>query len=76
MRAIDLKLGFSGRTVLSDVNVDLKRGSITALSGWLNPIASMLLTTKISRLNLATLCINRRSRWSGGCGGCGDRAPP
>ena len=33
MRSVNLNLGFSGRTVLNDVNVDLKRGSITALIG-------------------------------------------
>ncbi len=33
MRSVNLNLGFSGRIVLADINVDLKRGSITALIG-------------------------------------------
>jgi phosphate transport system ATP-binding protein len=50
MRAIDLKLGFSGRTVLSDVNVDLKRGSITALIGPTGSGKSTFLRT-LNRMN-------------------------
>ena len=50
MRSIDLKLGFSGRTVLSDVNVDLKRGSITALIGPTGSGKSTFLRT-LNRMN-------------------------
>ena len=50
MSAIDLKLGFSGRTVLSDVNVDLKRGSITSLIGPTGSGKSTFLRT-LNRMN-------------------------
>ena len=50
MRAVNLNLGFSGRTVLSDVNVDLKRGSITALIGPTGSGKSTFLRT-LNRMN-------------------------
>ena len=50
MRAVNLDLGFSGRTVLSDVNVDLKRGSITSLIGPTGSGKSTFLRT-LNRMN-------------------------
>jgi phosphate transport system ATP-binding protein len=50
MRSVNLHLGFSGRTVLSDVNVDLKRGSITALIGPTGSGKSTFLRT-LNRMN-------------------------
>ena len=50
MRSIQLNLGFSGRTVLNDVNVDLKRGSITALIGPTGSGKSTFLRT-LNRMN-------------------------
>jgi len=50
MRSIDLKLGFSGRTVLDNVNVDLRRGSITALIGPTGSGKSTFLRT-LNRMN-------------------------
>jgi len=50
MRSVGLNLGFSGRTVLSDVNVDLKRGSITALIGPTGSGKSTFLRT-LNRMN-------------------------
>jgi phosphate transport system ATP-binding protein len=45
-----LTLGFSGRTVLSDINVSLKRGSITALIGPTGSGKSTFLRT-LNRMN-------------------------
>jgi phosphate transport system ATP-binding protein len=50
MEAMKLKLGFSGRTVLNDVNVSLKRGSITALIGPTGSGKSTFLRT-LNRMN-------------------------
>jgi phosphate transport system ATP-binding protein len=50
MEAVNLDLGFSGRTVLSDVNVSLKRGSITALIGPTGSGKSTFLRT-LNRMN-------------------------
>ncbi len=50
MRSINLKLGFSGRTVLEDINVGLKRGSITALIGPTGSGKSTFLRT-LNRMN-------------------------
>ncbi len=50
MRAIKLNLGFSGRIVLNDVNVDLKRGFITALIGPTGSGKSTFLRT-LNRMN-------------------------
>jgi len=50
MEAVKLKLGFSGRTVLDDVNVSLKRGSITALIGPTGSGKSTFLRT-LNRMN-------------------------
>jgi phosphate transport system ATP-binding protein len=50
MEAVKLDLGFSGRTVLSDVNVALKRGSITALIGPTGSGKSTFLRT-LNRMN-------------------------
>jgi phosphate transport system ATP-binding protein len=50
MQSIDLNLGFSGRLVLSNVNVALKRGSITALIGPTGSGKSTFLRT-LNRMN-------------------------
>ena len=50
MESVKLKLGFSGRTVLDDVNVSLKRGSITALIGPTGSGKSTFLRT-LNRMN-------------------------
>jgi len=50
MRSIDLQLGFSGRVVLSDLNVQFKRGSITALIGPTGSGKSTFLRT-LNRMN-------------------------
>ncbi len=50
MQAHHLTLGFSGRTVLADINVGLKRGSITALIGPTGSGKSTLLRT-LNRMN-------------------------
>ena len=50
MESVKLDLGFSGRTVLSDVNVSLKRGSITALIGPTGSGKSTFLRT-LNRMN-------------------------
>ena len=50
MQSIDLKLGFSGRVVLSNLNVQLKRGSITALIGPTGSGKSTFLRT-LNRMN-------------------------
>ncbi len=50
MEAVDLALGFSGRTVLSDINVSLRRGSITALIGPTGSGKSTFLRT-LNRMN-------------------------
>ena len=50
MEAVKLDLGFSGRTVLGDVNVALKRGSITALIGPTGSGKSTFLRT-LNRMN-------------------------
>jgi phosphate transport system ATP-binding protein len=50
MEAMKLKLGFSGRTVLDDVNVSLKRGFITALIGPTGSGKSTFLRT-LNRMN-------------------------
>lgn len=50
MEAVNLNLGFSGRTVLSDLNVSLKRGSITALIGPTGSGKSTFLRT-LNRMN-------------------------
>ena len=50
MQSIDLQLGFSGRVVLSDLNVQLKRGSITALIGPTGSGKSTFLRT-LNRMN-------------------------
>ncbi|MGD0748900.1 MAG: phosphate ABC transporter ATP-binding protein [Acidimicrobiales bacterium] len=50
MQSIDLNLGFSGRTVLADINVSLKRGSITALIGPTGSGKSTFLRT-LNRMN-------------------------
>ena len=50
MESLKLTLGFSGRTVLSDVNVSLKRGSITALIGPTGSGKSTFLRT-LNRMN-------------------------
>ena len=50
MEAVKLDLGFSGRTVLADVNVSLKRGSITALIGPTGSGKSTFLRT-LNRMN-------------------------
>ena len=50
MRSVNLSLGFSGRLVMSDVNVDLKRGSITALIGPTGSGKSTFLRT-LNRMN-------------------------
>jgi phosphate transport system ATP-binding protein len=50
MESVNLKLGFSGRTVLSDVSVALKRGSITALIGPTGSGKSTFLRT-LNRMN-------------------------
>ncbi|HEY6426189.1 MAG TPA: ATP-binding cassette domain-containing protein, partial [Acidimicrobiales bacterium] len=50
MESHALTLGFSGRTVLSDINVKLKRGSITALIGPTGSGKSTFLRT-LNRMN-------------------------
>jgi phosphate transport system ATP-binding protein len=50
MRAIKLNLGFSGRIVLNEINVDLKRGVITALIGPTGSGKSTFLRT-LNRMN-------------------------
>jgi phosphate transport system ATP-binding protein len=50
MEAVKLDLGFSGRTVLGDVNVSLKRGCITALIGPTGSGKSTFLRT-LNRMN-------------------------
>jgi phosphate transport system ATP-binding protein len=50
MEAVKLDLGFSGRTVLSDVNVALRRGKITALIGPTGSGKSTFLRT-LNRMN-------------------------
>jgi len=50
MRTHNLSLGFSGRTVLSDINVALKRGFITALIGPTGSGKSTFLRT-LNRMN-------------------------
>ncbi len=50
MRSLNLNLGFSGRTVLENINVDLKRGSITALIGPTGSGKSTFLRT-LNRMN-------------------------
>jgi phosphate transport system ATP-binding protein len=50
MRSVNLCLGFSGRIVLNDVNVELKRGSITALIGPTGSGKSTFLRT-LNRMN-------------------------
>jgi phosphate transport system ATP-binding protein len=50
MRSVQLNLGFGDRRVLSDVNVDLKRGSITALIGPTGSGKSTFLRT-LNRMN-------------------------
>ena len=50
MRSVNLHLGFSGRIVLNDINVDLKRGSITALIGPTGSGKSTFLRT-LNRMN-------------------------
>ena len=50
MQSKDLCLGFSGRTVLADINVSLKRGSITALIGPTGSGKSTFLRT-LNRMN-------------------------
>jgi len=50
MEAVQLDLGFSGRTVLGDVNVALQRGSITALIGPTGSGKSTFLRT-LNRMN-------------------------
>jgi phosphate transport system ATP-binding protein len=50
MEATKLKLGFSGRTVLDDVTVSLKRGAITALIGPTGSGKSTFLRT-LNRMN-------------------------
>jgi phosphate transport system ATP-binding protein len=50
MEAVKLDLGFSGRIVLADVNVSLKRGSITALIGPTGSGKSTFLRT-LNRMN-------------------------
>ncbi|HEX4161082.1 MAG TPA: phosphate ABC transporter ATP-binding protein [Acidimicrobiales bacterium] len=50
MEAVKLDLGFSGRTVLGDINVALKRGAITALIGPTGSGKSTFLRT-LNRMN-------------------------
>jgi phosphate transport system ATP-binding protein len=50
MESHELTLGFSGRTVLSNINVNLKRGSITALIGPTGSGKSTFLRT-LNRMN-------------------------
>ncbi len=50
MQSINLQLGFSGRVVLSDLNVQLRRGSITALIGPTGSGKSTFLRT-LNRMN-------------------------
>jgi phosphate transport system ATP-binding protein len=50
MEAVKLNLGFSGRTVLADLNISLKRGSITALIGPTGSGKSTFLRT-LNRMN-------------------------
>jgi phosphate transport system ATP-binding protein len=50
MESVGLTLGFSGRTVLADVNVALKRGAITALIGPTGSGKSTFLRT-LNRMN-------------------------
>jgi phosphate transport system ATP-binding protein len=50
MEAVKLDLGFSGRTVLGDVNVALRRGSLTALIGPTGSGKSTFLRT-LNRMN-------------------------
>ncbi len=50
MEAKRLNLGFSGRMVLADINVALKRGSITALIGPTGSGKSTFLRT-LNRMN-------------------------
>jgi phosphate transport system ATP-binding protein len=50
MKAVKLDLGFSGRIVLNDINVHLKRGSITALIGPTGSGKSTFLRT-LNRMN-------------------------
>ena len=50
MEAVKLDLGFSGRTVLGDVNVGIKRGRITALIGPTGSGKSTFLRT-LNRMN-------------------------
>jgi phosphate transport system ATP-binding protein len=50
MEATNLNLGFSGRMVLADINVSLKRGSITALIGPTGSGKSTFLRT-LNRMN-------------------------
>ncbi len=50
MKSVNLNLGFSGRMVLADINVALKRGSITALIGPTGSGKSTFLRT-LNRMN-------------------------
>ncbi|HXN61965.1 MAG TPA: ATP-binding cassette domain-containing protein [Acidimicrobiales bacterium] len=50
MESLNLTLGFSGRTVLSDINVSMRRGSITALIGPTGSGKSTFLRT-LNRMN-------------------------
>ncbi|HWF17323.1 MAG TPA: ATP-binding cassette domain-containing protein [Acidimicrobiales bacterium] len=50
MESVKLGLGFSGRLVLSDINISLKRGSITALIGPTGSGKSTFLRT-LNRMN-------------------------
>ncbi len=50
MEAVNLTLGFSGRTVLSDIDVSMRRGSITALIGPTGSGKSTFLRT-LNRMN-------------------------
>ena len=50
MQSIKLSLGFSGRIILNDINVSMRRGSITALIGPTGSGKSTFLRT-LNRMN-------------------------
>ncbi len=73
MQSLKLTLGFSGRTVLEDVNVSMKRGSITALIGPTGSGKSTFLRT-LNRMNdrvpgftrLGDVTLDEESLWDPG----------
>jgi phosphate transport system ATP-binding protein len=59
MHSVDLSLGFGGRTVLSDVNMSFRRGTITALIGPTGSGKSTFLRT-LNRMNDRVMGFERR----------------